>query len=65
MSQGQVDLKQLENIMKYVDGQVTTISHNFQKFAFIDRAMCMTVFDGLREKEEQMQAKIKQLQSEK
>ena len=65
MSQASVDLKQLENIMKYVDGQVTTISHNYQKFTFIDRAMCMTVFDGLREKEEQMQAKIKQLQGEK
>jgi hypothetical protein len=38
--------------MKYVDGQVQTMSHNFQKFSFIDRAMCMTVFDGLREKEE-------------
>jgi hypothetical protein len=59
MSQAKVDLKQLENIMKYVDGQVQTMSHNFQKFSFIDRAMCMTVFDGLKEKEEQMQAKIK------
>ncbi len=47
--------------MKYVDGQVTTISQNYQKFAFIDRAMCMTVFDGLREKEIQIQERVKQL----
>lgn len=48
MSQAKVDLQQLDNLMKYIDGQIMTIRENHESFTFTDRALCMTVFDGLK-----------------
>jgi hypothetical protein len=50
--------------MKYIDGQIATIRENHENFTFTDRALCMTVFDGLKQKEEQIKAKLRQIDHE-
>jgi len=51
-------LQQLENLVKYIDGQILSIKENHENLTFTDRAMCLTVFEGLKEKERQIKAKM-------
>ena len=58
MERAHVDLQQLENLVKYIDNQICSIKDNHESFTFTDRAMCMTVFEGLRDKERQLKEKL-------
>ncbi len=55
IGQGQIDLIQLENIVKYTKGQVHTLVQNKKKFIATDKATCMTVFEKLRTMEKFLQ----------
>ena len=44
--------------MKYIDNQICSIKDNHESFTFTDRALCMTVFDGLRDKERQIKDRL-------
>lgn len=54
LEHGHVDLVQLENIVKYTKDQIKKLAMQKRKFAFTDKAVCMTVFDELKLKDAEL-----------
>jgi hypothetical protein len=56
LDEGAVDLNHLENIVKYVKGKILNMVEFKKAFAATDKAVCMTIFDDLKQKEKYLRA---------